>query len=166
MYKPGYRTSEFWFTLVSFIFSGLFLLGVIKKEDTKDELIEIVSHAVESIILISGQILIFYRYIKSRDRYKKEYTKEKQEEYDNIGRELENYIGIDKTYEIININTANLGELIQLPHIGPSLAKKIIKHREEQGLFNNVEDIADINGIGQKTYEDIKQYISIEQEEE
>lgn len=69
--KPGYRTSEFWFTVVSFIFSGLYLVGLIGDHSQKDELITVVSHAVESIILISGQAVIFYRYIKSRTEIKK-----------------------------------------------------------------------------------------------
>ena len=38
MVKPGYRTSEFWFTLVSFIFSGLYLTGIIHDNDQKEEL--------------------------------------------------------------------------------------------------------------------------------
>ena len=41
MRKPGYKTSEFWFTLVSFIFSGLFLFGVIDNPDTKDDLTDV-----------------------------------------------------------------------------------------------------------------------------
>lgn len=51
--KPGWKTSEFYITLVSFIFSGLYLLGVIGETAYKDELIRDVSHAVESVILIS-----------------------------------------------------------------------------------------------------------------
>lgn len=70
MYKPGYKTSEFWFTLVSFIFSGLFLLGVIGENSQKEELISNVSHAVESCILIGGQLLILYKYIKGRSNVK------------------------------------------------------------------------------------------------
>ena len=57
---------EFWFTLVSFIFSGLYLFGILKSNDSKEELIEVVTHAVESVILIAGQGVIFYKYMKSR----------------------------------------------------------------------------------------------------
>lgn len=78
--KPGYRTSEFWFTLVSFIFSGLYLTGLISENDQKEELITIVSHAVESCILIGGQLIILYRYVNGRAK-----IKEKLEE-----KELEN----------------------------------------------------------------------------
>ena len=58
---PGYKTSSFWFTLVSFIFSGLFLMGAIKDVDQKEELISVVTHAVESIILIATQGFILYK---------------------------------------------------------------------------------------------------------
>jgi hypothetical protein len=74
MYKPGYKTSEFWFTLVSFIFSGLFLLGVIGENQQKEELISNVSHAVESCILIGGQLLILYKYIKGRTNVKSAFS--------------------------------------------------------------------------------------------
>ena len=90
--KPGYKTSEFWFTLVSFVFSGLFLTGIITEHDDKEELISVVTHAVESIILIAGQAGIFYKYISGRKEYKKEYER-------NKNRELEDYIGVDKKYE-------------------------------------------------------------------
>jgi hypothetical protein len=70
MIKPGYKTSEFWFTLVSFVFSGLYLLGLIGDVAQKDELISNVSHAVESCILIGGQLLVLYKYINSRKEIK------------------------------------------------------------------------------------------------
>ena len=70
MVKPGYRTSEFWFTLVSFVFSGLYLVGVIGDMQQKDELIANVSHAVESCILIGGQAIVLYKYIKGRTQIK------------------------------------------------------------------------------------------------
>ena len=161
MYKPGYRTSEFWFTLVSFIISGLFLFGIIKDDSTKDELIGVVTHAVESIILIIGQFGIFWRYLDHRNRYKRDYSKEKQEEYEHIGKELEDYIGVDTQSELININDATLGKLIQLPHIGPGLAKKIIDYREQNGAFEDVVDLQLVNGIGKQTYQDIEKYITI-----
>jgi len=69
--KAGYRTSEFWFTLVSFIFSGLYLTGILTENDQKEELISVVSHAVESILLLGGQTFIFYKYVKGRAEVKK-----------------------------------------------------------------------------------------------
>lgn len=70
MIKPGYKTSEFWFTMVSFIFSGLYLLGLIGDITQKEDLIRDVSHGVESIILIGGQLAILWKYINSRKEIK------------------------------------------------------------------------------------------------
>ncbi len=86
MLKPGYKTTEFWFTLVSFIFSGLYLTGIINDNDQKDELITIVSHAVESCVLIFGQFVIFYKYISSRNEEKIKYSTDNEKQY-NIDEE-------------------------------------------------------------------------------
>lgn len=80
MVKPGYRTSEFWFTLVSFIFSGLFLLGFIGENSQKEELISNVSHAVESCILIGGQLIVLYKYVKGRTEIKQTWWSTASEE--------------------------------------------------------------------------------------
>jgi hypothetical protein len=78
--KAGYKTSEFWFTLVSFIFSGLYLTGILTENNQKEELISVVSHAVESCILIGGQLLILYRYVKGRQEVKQIVEQEKLKE--------------------------------------------------------------------------------------
>ena len=159
--KPGYKTSEFWFTLASFIFSGLFLIGVIPDNDQKEDLIQNISHGVESVILIGAQLAIFLKYINERKSIKVEYEKTKQKQEDNDSKEIEDYVGVDKTYDHININTALLGELIQLPHIGTVLAKNIMKYRSQVGPFIDKEDILKVDGIGPNTYHDIKQYITV-----
>lgn len=71
MVKPGYRTSEFWFTLVSFLFSGLYLVGLIDDHSHKEDLIHETSRGVEATILILGQLTVLYRYIKGRTDLKK-----------------------------------------------------------------------------------------------
>jgi comEA protein len=157
--KKNYQTSEFWFTLVSFIISGLFLFGIITDNDYKDELIDTVTHAVESIILVSGQALILYRYITSRKEQRVEYEKTKRQEREYLEEELEDYV--DLKDEIININTASAGELIKLPHIGPATAKKIIDYRKKNGKFLHTKDLIRITGVGKSTYEEIKEYITL-----
>jgi competence ComEA-like helix-hairpin-helix protein len=157
--KPNYKTSEFWFTLVSFIISGLFLSGIITDSDTKDDLIDAITHGVESIILIGGQATILYRYINSRKEERIEYEKTKQKEEDNLHKELEDYVGIED--EVININEANVGELIKLPHIGPATAKKIVEYRNKHGKFLHTKELLRIAGVGESTYENIKENISL-----
>ena len=71
MIKPGYKTSEFWFTLVSFLFSGAFLLGLISDHSQKEDLISETSKGLEALILIIGQLAVLFRYIKGRNEIKK-----------------------------------------------------------------------------------------------
>ncbi len=52
---------------------------------------------------------------------------------------------------IININSANKEELMTLTGIGDAKADAIIKHREENGGFNSVEELTKVNGIGEKS---------------
>ena len=143
--KPGYKTSEFWFTAVTFIFSGLYLTGIISDHDHKEELISNVSHAVQSVILIGGQGVILYKYLRSRKVEKVEHEKTLQKEADTKNKALEEYVGMNKPLSKIDINRANLGELVQLPHIGVALASKIIEHRTEIGSFQNPEQLMDIS---------------------
>lgn len=63
---------------------------------------------------------------------------------------------------LININTANVQELDSLPGVGEATANKIVKYREEKGKFNSIEEIKNVNGIGDKKYEELKALISIE----
>lgn len=66
-----------------------------------------------------------------------------------------------KKYDIVNINTATQTELESLPGIGPSLALKIIIYRKENGKFSSIEDIKNVNGIGENKFEKLKNYITI-----
>lgn len=63
--------------------------------------------------------------------------------------------------EKVNINTADSAELQSIPGIGPSKADRIIEYRNTQGRFNTIEDIKNISGIGNKTFESIKKYIVV-----
>ncbi len=62
---------------------------------------------------------------------------------------------------IVNINTADADTLSQLPGIGEVTANNIIKYREQNGNFQNVEDIQNVPRIGSKLFEQIKDYITV-----
>lgn len=61
----------------------------------------------------------------------------------------------------VNINTASIAELTTLNGIGEKKAQAILTYREEQGLFTTLEEIKNIPGIGDKTFENLKPYITI-----
>ena len=62
---------------------------------------------------------------------------------------------------LININTASSEELDKLPGIGPALAARIIAYREEHGKFTSIEQIKEVKGIGDGTFEDLKSQICV-----
>ena len=62
----------------------------------------------------------------------------------------------------ININTATIEELDNLPGVGEATANKILNYREENGIFKSIEEVKNVNGIGEKKYIDIKDKICIE----
>lgn len=62
---------------------------------------------------------------------------------------------------LININTANSETLQQLTGVGPSTAEKIIRYRTENGNFKTIEDIKNVSGIGEKTFEKFKNKITV-----
>ncbi len=61
----------------------------------------------------------------------------------------------------VNINTASSEELQTLKGIGPSTAQKIIEYRTLYGAFGSIEDITNVSGIGEKTFENIKDQITV-----
>ena len=61
----------------------------------------------------------------------------------------------------ININKADENELQNLPGIGPSKAAAILEYRNTNGPFKVVEDLKNISGIGDKTYEKLKDLIVV-----
>lgn len=65
------------------------------------------------------------------------------------------------TSPLININTATQQELETLPGIGPAKAQAIITHREEQGLFASNEGLKDVTGIGDKSFEQLSDLITV-----
>ena len=76
----------------------------------------------------------------------------------------ENYFSIESTgsySELVNINMATSEELQKLEGIGPSMAKKIIDYREENGYFSSIEELQNVSGIGEAKYNKIKENITI-----
>lgn len=73
----------------------------------------------------------------------------------------ENISSENQDTSLININTADINELTKIPGIGEVKAKSIIAYRTESGLFKTIEDIKNVSGIGDATFEKIKDYITV-----
>lgn len=69
--------------------------------------------------------------------------------------------GLNET-KLININTANQEELESLPGIGEVKARAIINYRTQNGYFLNLEELMNVEGIGQKTFDQLKDLITID----
>ncbi|MEJ5256863.1 MAG: ComEA family DNA-binding protein [Fervidobacterium sp.] len=67
---------------------------------------------------------------------------------------------INKTEQKININTAGIEELQKLPGIGPAKAQEIINYRTKNGPFRSIDEIMNVKGIGEKTFEKMKDMIT------
>lgn len=66
-----------------------------------------------------------------------------------------------KEKELININTASAEELQTLPGIGPSISKRIVAFREENGPYKRIEDLMKVKGIGEKSFQKIRHLITV-----
>jgi competence protein ComEA len=62
---------------------------------------------------------------------------------------------------IVNLNTADLTALETLPRIGPATAQKILDYRQENGTFAQVDDLMNVTGIGQKTFDGLRDRITV-----
>lgn len=61
----------------------------------------------------------------------------------------------------VSLNSATIDELMQLPGIGEVKAKVIIAYREENGGFKSIEELLEVNGIGESTFNKIKDQLSL-----
>lgn len=62
---------------------------------------------------------------------------------------------------LVNINTADIDQLMEIKGIGRSKAKAIIEYRDKNGNFNSIDDIKNVYGIGDSLFEKIKMYIKV-----
>ena len=70
--------------------------------------------------------------------------------------------GAPVTGGLINLNTATLERLDELPGIGPAIAQRIIDYRENVGPFTTIEEITEVSGIGEATFSKIRDLITVE----
>lgn len=62
---------------------------------------------------------------------------------------------------LVNINTATVAELMTLNGIGEAKASAIVTYREEHGAFTDIEQLKNVSGIGESTYANVKDLITV-----
>lgn len=67
----------------------------------------------------------------------------------------------ENSSELININTAPASELVKLKGIGEVKAAAIVEYRRINGNFKTAQDIMNVSGIGEKTFEKIRSQITV-----
>lgn len=105
-------------------------------------------------LLKDNQKIIIPKELSKKE--KEELLKSNGNSIENNGAAPQNSSSKDKK---ININTATAEELDALPGVGPSRANDIIAYRDSNGGFSSLEDLKNVSGIGDKTFEKLKDSI-------
>jgi len=132
-------------------------------------------------IIFGGLLLLYNKNIFSDLKYKEDMAKTIQlenlkRENDDLKKQI-NEINIIQgetsatvkgedsdqvEIEKININEADITELDKLPGVGPARAQDIIDYRDQNAGFDSIEEIKNIKGIGDATFEKMKDMISVD----
>ncbi|MFN7971536.1 MAG: helix-hairpin-helix domain-containing protein [Acidobacteriota bacterium] len=62
---------------------------------------------------------------------------------------------------IVNLNTAVVADLVLLPKVGDAVAQRIVEYRDKNGAFKKVEDLLNVKGIGEKSFESLRPYLTL-----
>ena len=71
-------------------------------------------------------------------------------------------LGVSVLFGAVDINTADQKELCKIKGIGPVTAEKILKYRNQNGKFLQIEDLENVKGIGKKTIKKIKGEVTVD----
>ena len=128
-----------------------------KKKLSPEKLIVIVGIIFATVLVL---VNVFFDFVPHR--VKTENIKSAKTEFSTYYNQNVN----KKTYTttqkvIVNINTASVQELCTIRMIGETKAKAIVNYREKYGAFKDKGDIVKVYGIGEKTYEKIKDSICV-----
>lgn len=66
-----------------------------------------------------------------------------------------------QTGQTLDINTASVEELMQLPGVGPGLARRIVEYRQQNGPFETVDDLQNVSGIGPSKFERLTPFVRL-----
>ncbi|MCC9642631.1 helix-hairpin-helix domain-containing protein [Rhodopirellula sp. JC740] len=62
----------------------------------------------------------------------------------------------------VDLNASDCRELTLLPGIGPKLAERVVRHREQNGPFRSIEHLGDVHGVGPKLLASLRRWVHVE----
>jgi competence protein ComEA len=62
---------------------------------------------------------------------------------------------------VVNINTATVAQLQELPGVGARTAERIVEYRQKNGGFKKIEELMNVKGIGEKSFLKLKELITV-----
>ena len=73
-----------------------------------------------------------------------------------------NAFAADAATGVVNINTADAAQLSLLPRVGSAAAQRVIDYRNQHGPFQKLTDLMQVKGFGDKTFERVRPYITLD----
>lgn len=113
------------------------------------------TQSLNQALLLNDQMLI---YIFTHE----EYAAEEEENIKFLSIVEEDSGLLSQQGQLVNINKANASELETLPGIGPKKASAILQFRQENGSFKGIEGLLEVSGIGQKTFDQLAPFITVD----
>ncbi len=77
-----------------------------------------------------------------------------------LWRRSEPHLPIGQADYTVDINQASESDLLNLPEVGPSLAKKILVYRDQHGDFHSLSDLGEVPGVGPQTLKQLGPFLS------
>ncbi|HBN09196.1 MAG TPA: DNA-binding protein [Cyanobacteria bacterium UBA8530] len=99
--------------------------------------------------------------VLNEEKIKKAQKIEKIEKTEKPGKKKKRRSPAPSTKECFSLNSATLAELDALPGIGPGLARDILAYREIHGGFRSLEELKEVDGIGEKRFNKLAARIKI-----
>ena len=66
-----------------------------------------------------------------------------------------------KPAAVVNLNTATVADLQDLPGIGAKTAARIIEYRQKKGPFRKIEELMNVQGIGEKSFLKLRSQLTV-----
>lgn len=124
------------------------------EESKKNTQYNIIIALLSVVIFALLAYMMGTRYIESR-------SLELKENYMSLTTYYISETTSDTNSNLVNINSDDISELTKLDGIGDAKARAIIEYRKENGDFTDINEIKNVSGIGESTFEKIKDYIYI-----